>query len=107
MDTNLFRHQSFAQLVLFGSGRRAELPALVAQLGFERCLVLSTPEQRHDADALAEMLGAAAVGVLAEATMHTPVEVSDAAAAHARDAGADSTVGIGGGSTIGLGKAIA
>jgi len=107
MDTNAFRHQSFSQLVLFGRGRRAELPALVAQLGFDRCLVLSTPEQRREAEALAETLGAAAVGVLAEATMHTPVDVSDAAAARTRDLGADSTIGIGGGSTIGLGKAIA
>jgi alcohol dehydrogenase class IV len=107
MDTNGFRHQSFSQVVLFGDGRRAELPALVAQLGFERCLVLSTPEQRGDADALAEMLGVAAVGVLADATMHTPVEVSDAAAAHARELDAACTIGIGGGSTIGLGKAIA
>jgi maleylacetate reductase len=106
MDTNEFRHQSFSQVVLFGNGRRAELPALVAQLGFDRCLVLSTPEQRGDADAFAQMLGPAAVGVFAEATMHTPVDVSDAAAAHARELRADSTVGIGGGSTIGLGKAI-
>ena len=107
MDTNAFRHESFSQVVLFGNGRRAELPALVAQLGLERCLVLSTPEQRGDADALSEMLGVAVVAVLAEATMHTPVEVSDAAAAYAREVGAACTIGIGGGSTIGLGKAIA
>src|SRR5436190_14950893 len=107
MDTNEFRHQSFSQVVLFGDGRRAALPSLLGQLGFERCLVLATPEQRGDADALGELLGPAAVGVLAEATMHTPVEVSDAAAARARDLSADSTIGIGGGSTIGLGKAIA
>jgi alcohol dehydrogenase class IV len=106
MDTTAFRHQSFSQVVLFGNGRRVELPALIEQLGFDRCLVLSTPEQRADADALAEMLGLAAVGVLAQAAMHTPVEVSNAAAAHARDLTADSTIGIGGGSTIGLGKAI-
>jgi maleylacetate reductase len=107
MDTHRFRHQSFSQLVLFGEGRRSELPAVVAELGFDRCLVLSTPEQRSDAEALVQLLGPAAVGVLAEATMHTPVEVSDAAAAYARNLGADSTIGIGGGSTIGLGKAIA
>ncbi len=107
MDTDRFRHQSFSQLVLFGNRRRAEIPDLVTQLGLHRCLVLSTPEQRRDAEALAETLGQAAVGVLAEAVMHTPVEVSDAAASKARDLRADSTIGIGGGSTIGLGKAIA
>src|SRR3982750_2874342 len=107
MHPDQFRHQSFSQVVLFGHGRRAELPALIAELGFDRCLVLSTPDQRGDADTLAELLGSACVGVLADATMHTPVDVSDAAAAHARDVDADSTIGIGGGSTIGLGKAIA
>jgi maleylacetate reductase len=106
MDSNQFRHQSFSQVVLFGTGRLSELPTLIAQLGFERCLVLSTPEQRSDADELAKTLGPAAVGVLGDAMMHTPVEVSDAAAARARELRADSTIGIGGGSTIGLGKAI-
>ena len=107
MDTTRFRYQSFWQQVVFGAGRRSELPSLVSELGFSRCLVLSTPEQRHDAETLAADLGDAAVGVLAEATMHTPVEVSDRAAAHAREAGVDCTVGLGGGSTVGLGKAIA
>jgi maleylacetate reductase len=69
--------------------------------------VLSTPEQRDLATRLTAGLGSAAAGIFAEATMHTPVEVSDRAAAVARDVAADCTVAIGGGSTIGLGKAIA
>ena len=107
MDTLSFSHQFFRQQVLFGPGRRGELPPFAAQLGFERCLVLSTPEQREDAEAVAELLGSAAVGVLPEAAMHTPVEVSARAAARAREVGAECTIGLGGGSTIGLGKAIA
>lgn len=107
MDTTFFTHQSFSQRVSFGAGRRSELPSFVSQFGFRRSLVLSTPEQRADADVLADALGDASVGVFAEATMHTPVEISDRAAAHALDVGADSTVALGGGSTIGLGKAIA
>ena len=107
MDTKQFRHESFSQVVVFGCGRKAELPTVVTQLGLRRCLVLSTPEQRADSEALAAALGSAAVGVFAEATMHTPVDVSDAAATQARDLRADGTVAIGGGSTIGLGKAIA
>jgi maleylacetate reductase len=47
------------------------------------------------------------VGVFADATMHTPIEVSERAVALARDLRADCTVALGGGSTTGLGKAIA
>ena len=43
----------------------------------------------------------------ARATMHTPVEVTEAAVEEARAAGADCLVAVGGGSTTGLGKAIA
>ena len=40
------------------------------------------------------------------ATMHTPVDVTRDAVAHARQINADCVIAIGGGSTIGLGKAI-
>src|SRR6185312_3310989 len=46
-------------------------------------------------------------GVFTEATMHTPVEVTERAMQAVRDNGADCTVALGGGSTTGLGEAIA
>lgn len=107
MGRTSFRHLFFAQQILFGAGRRSELPAFVSQLGYSRCLVLSTPGQRDDAEAVAASLATSAVGVSAEASPHTPVEISESVAARARDVGADCTIGVGGGSTIGLGKAIA
>ncbi len=93
--------------VVFGHGTLAQVPDEVARLGRSRALVLSTPQQEGQAQALAEALGARAAGVFAGATMHTPVEVTEAAVAAYEAAGADLVVSLGGGSTTGLGKAIA
>jgi alcohol dehydrogenase class IV len=93
--------------VIFGVGALDRLPDEVARLGARRALVLSTPEQRTDADEAARRLGDAAAGVYAEAVMHVPIETARAAREVARRLEADCCVAIGGGSTIGLGKAIA
>lgn len=93
--------------VVFGHGTLAQVPDEVARLGRTRALVLSTPHQKAEAEALAATLGAKAGGVFAGAAMHTPVEVTDAAVAAFRAANADCVVSLGGGSTTGLGKAIA
>jgi maleylacetate reductase len=93
--------------VIFGSGTRAQAGAEVARLGRSRALVLSTPHQEAQAQALAGTLGTTAVGVFAGATMHTPVEVTEVAVEAFRASGADCVVSLGGGSTTGLGKAIA
>ena len=93
--------------VIFGSGTVAQTGAEVARLGRKRALVLSTPNQKADAEALASRLGEAAAGVFAEAAMHTPSKVTERAVAAFEARGADCVVALGGGSTTGLGKAIA
>lgn len=93
--------------VVFGHGTLAQVRDEVARLGHSRALVLSTPHQKAEAEALAATLGDKAAGVFAGAAMHTPVEVTDKAVAAFRVAGADCVVSLGGGSTTGLGKAIA
>lgn len=93
--------------VVFGHGTLAGVPEEVARLGHSRALVLSTPQQVEQAEALASALGDKAAGVFAGAVMHTPVEVTETAIAAFRAAGADCVVSLGGGSTTGLGKAIA
>jgi maleylacetate reductase len=52
-------------------------------------------------------LNGMAAGVFTKAAMHTPVDVTAEAIAHARSVEADCLVALGGGSTTGLGKAIA
>jgi maleylacetate reductase len=93
--------------VIFGEGTIGRTADEVARLGHARALVLSTPHQRADAEALAVSLGPLSAGVFAGAAMHTPVEVTEAAVAAYRDSGASCVVSLGGGSTTGLGKAIA
>ena len=93
--------------VVFGHGTLAQVPDEVARLGHSRALVLSTPHQKAEAEALAATLGDKAAGVFAGAAMHTPVEVTEEAVAAFRAAQADCVVSLGGGSTTGLGKAIA
>jgi maleylacetate reductase len=93
--------------LVFGPGTIAQLPEEVQRLGVERALVLSTPQQSELAQAAAERLGQVCAGQFSQATMHTPVAVTEAAMAIVRETGADGLVSIGGGSTIGLGKAIA
>lgn len=93
--------------IVFGPGRLDAVADEIAGQGASRALVLATPFQKKDAEALAGALGGKSVGVFAEAAMHTPVEVTERAMAAYEAAGADCVVPLGGGSTIGLGKAIA
>lgn len=93
--------------VVFGHGTLAQAGEELARLGHGKALVLSTPQQKAQAEALAATLGARAAGVFAGAVMHTPVEMTETALAAFRASGATAVVSLGGGSTIGLGKAIA
>jgi alcohol dehydrogenase class IV len=93
--------------VVFGVGALEELPREIERLGAKRALVLSTPEQRAQAEDIACRLGSRAAGIFARAVMHVPIETARAAREEAKRIGADCAVTIGGGSTTGLGKAIA
>jgi maleylacetate reductase len=93
--------------IVFGAGSRARLAEWIDRLGCRRALLLSTPGQAGKAEALAATLDGRAAGIFARATMHTPVDVTEAAVAAAADVRADCLVALGGGSTTGLGKAIA
>ena len=92
--------------VVFGDGALARLPEVLDRLGLGRALLLTTPGQRHQVEALSTLLGARLAGAFTEARMHVPVATVAAGRAAARAVGADCTVAFGGGSTIGLGKAL-
>ncbi|WCK12711.1 maleylacetate reductase [Agrobacterium tumefaciens] len=93
--------------IVFGTGSSVGVAEEIRRLGLSRALVLSTPHQKGDAEALAARLGPLVAGVFSDAAMHTPVEVTKRAVEAYRAAGADCVVSLGGGSTTGLGKAIA
>lgn len=102
-----FIYTALPARVVFGPGMLAQVPDEVRRLQCRRALVLSTPQQMKEAQALADTLGDLGAGIFAEAAMHTPVEITERAVAAVKGAGADCVVALGGGSTIGLGKAIA
>ncbi|MFV0296543.1 MAG: maleylacetate reductase [Hyphomicrobiaceae bacterium] len=93
--------------IVFGQGTLAKVAEEIRAQGCARALILSTPFQKGDAQALAAQLGDLAAGVFSQAAMHTPVSVTQQAVGAYDQANADCVVALGGGSTIGLGKAIA
>jgi maleylacetate reductase len=102
-----FVYQALPARVIFGVGSLERLPAEVDALGLKRVLVLCTPYQRADAEKIAALLGARAIGIYAQATMHVPIELAERARAHVKEHRVDGMVTVGGGSTTGLAKAIA
>ncbi|MEJ8852319.1 maleylacetate reductase [Variovorax rhizosphaerae] len=107
MTARDFVYTSQPQRVVFGAGSLQHLAREIDALGARRALVLSTPEQRGQAERVADMLGTHAAGVFDRAVMHVPIETAREAREVARQLGADCAIAIGGGSTTGLGKAIA
>lgn len=105
--TTPFTYTANPARIVFGPGSLVHVAEEIRQLGGTRALILSTPFQRDDAERLNERLGELGAGVFANATMHTPVDITERAIAAYDQAGADCVVALGGGSTIGLGKAIA
>ncbi|WP_431510376.1 maleylacetate reductase [Variovorax sp. DAIF25] len=107
MTISSFVYNSAPQRVVFGAGALRHLAREIEALGARRALVLSTPEQRPQAERIAALLGDHAAGVFDRAVMHVPIETAREAREVARRLDADCAVAIGGGSTTGLGKAIA
>ena len=102
-----FVYNGLPTRVVFGFGTSARVGEEARRIGIKRPLVLSTPEQKNEAQALAANLGMDLAGIFSGATMHTPVEVTEKALYLAIETKADGTIALGGGSTTGLGKAIA
>src|ERR1700722_12918220 len=99
-----FTYDQPATRVIFGVGAFDRLADEVTRLGAKRALVLSTPEQRADAEEAARRLGHMSAGIFSGAVMHVPIETARQARGIAATLDADCCVAIGGGSKIGLGK---
>src|SRR5690349_16428961 len=98
-----FIYQGMPSRVVFGAGSIEHIEREIELLGAKRALILSTPPQRDQAEALAERIGPRAAGVFAKAVMHVPIETAREAREYAERIGADCAIAIGGGSTTGLG----
>lgn len=91
--------------IIFGVGVISQLPDELKSKNLTRPLLLTTPEQVEQGEAIAKLLPSVA-GTFSEAAMHTPTDVTDRAIQRAKDVKADCLIAIGGGSTTGLGKAV-
>ncbi len=101
-----FEYNASPARVVFGSGTLNKLSDEISRQNLTAPLLLTTPQQVDQAEALKTNLNCKIAGIFSEATMHTPTNITDKALAYAKSIKADSVVSIGGGSTIGLGKAI-
>nr|AAT99371.1 TfdF2 [Sphingomonas sp. TFD44] len=102
-----FISQAPATRVVFGEGAMSELQSEISRLSIGRAFFLSTAAQRETIAIARESMPDIFAGEFADAAMHTPVAVTNAALAAMREVEADGLVSIGGGSAIGLGKALA
>ena len=102
-----FAASMFHARIVSGPGKAATLQHELDQLGIERVAVLCTPSGATRYAGIIADLGPRCTAVFAQAALHSPLDVAEAAARVVRDSGAAATVCIGGGSTIGLGKFIA
>ena len=92
--------------MIFGAGKLKTLRDELTRQDLKAPLLLSTPDQIHHVKLLEADLGSNVAGTFTEATMHTPINITERALEYAHSVKADCIVSIGGGSTIGLGKAI-
>jgi maleylacetate reductase len=102
-----FNFSALPWQIIFGAGALQQLPSELEKRGFRRALVLSTPEQRHHAEAVRDLIATHCAGIFDQALMHVPIVTVNEAQTLAASLQADCTVSIGGGSTTGLGKALA
>ena len=102
-----FQYHALPWNIVFEVGALQRLAEEVQKLGYERALVLCTPNQADQARGILGLLGQKGVGLFDQAMMHVPIETVEQAMAMAKQLKADCTVSLGGGSTTGLGKALA
>ena len=94
--------------VVFGQGSLARIADEVQLLGCRRPYVLSDAHHVDGAAArVLQLLGDQVAGFSTEATMHTPVDVTERVLQRLHAAAPDCLVSLGGGSTTGLSKALA
>ncbi|KAK7219435.1 hypothetical protein V2G26_007438 [Clonostachys chloroleuca] len=88
----LFTYQMNPSRVVFGSGTINRAPSELSRLKLSKPFLLSTPSRTPHIQDLSKVLEARSItptGVFTEATMHTPVAVTEKAVAEAQAAGSD------------------
>jgi maleylacetate reductase len=102
-----FNYKALPWNIIFGAGTLQTLPQEIEKLGFERAMVLTTPQQQSAGEDILQLIGTKGAGLFSEAKMHVPAQTLESAKSLADEIKADCTISLGGGSTTGLGKALA
>src|SRR5438309_11487416 len=93
-----FVYNSLQYRVVFGFGTVACIGDGSERLGIKRALVLTTHQQREQGTRFGWRLGTRFAGIFADATMHTPIEVTEAAIQVVEASDIDGLIAVGGGS---------
>lgn len=101
-----FDYKTLPWNIIFGAGAIKRLPAELDSMGLHRALILSTPEQKDQAEQIVKLLDKRVASLFDQAVMHVPIETVDQATVIMKQVNADCSISIGGGSTTGLGKAL-
>lgn len=101
-----FEYNSAPSRVIFGNGTISKLPEELARQQLALPLLVCGTRGLNQAVQLQKLLDGKVAGIFSEATMHTPIHITEKALAYAKFVGPDSIVSIGGGSSIGIGKVI-
>ena len=96
-----FTYSALPARVVFGAGRRADVPAELDRLGITRALVITTADQSETCATFAAAIGDRLGAIYPGAVMHTPVQVTEAAMRQAEQMNCDGILAIGGGSVPG------
>jgi len=102
-----FTYTGLPARVVFGHGTIKQIAKELERLGCSKALVLTTPQQISIGRDVCKDLDTLSVGRYSNATMHTPIDVTEDALKLLERLDVDCLVAVGGGSTIGLGKALA
>ncbi len=104
--TESFEYQANPGRIIFGSGTIQKVLSELARLQFTKPLILCILQQVSQAEGLKAILEEQVVGMFIDATMYTPVDVTEEDVVAAQAVVADMFMLISGSSTTGLGKVI-
>ena len=95
-----FIYRLVSNRVVFGVDTLKTLPQELSRLGVRAAVVLCTPQQVDVANDICQLIEKEIVGLFTEATMHTPIEITNKAISYVQSQNADCVISAGGGSTI-------
>lgn len=102
-----FEYEVQACRVIFGTGKVKKVRDELKNLGGQKALVISTPQQEELALEVKNLLGDLCGGIHPKAIQHVPLETVEESLNLVKELNVDCLVPVGGGSSIGLAKAIA